>query len=195
MDGANASHMKALIRAIKFVELTKDYKLIMRKNNMDNLLWELKVYSDSDYAGDADNRKSIGGYVLYLNRSAIAWRSKGQKSVSLSSTEAEYRVQSDAVTEVLYVKMMLEFLGMKMRLPITVHVDNLGAIYLSNSAGTSNRTKHIDTHYHFVREYIEDGIIQIKFVRSEDNHADIFTKNLPIESYREYRKYIMGNKD
>ena len=195
MDGANASHMKVLIRAITFVELTKDYKLIMRKNDMDNLLWELKAYSDSDYAGDEDNRKSIGGYVLYLNGSAIAWRSKGQKSVSLSSTEAEYRAQSDAVTEVLYVKMMLEFLGMEMRLLITVYVDNLGAIYLSNSAGTSNRTKHIDTHYHFVREYIEDGIIQIKFVRSEDNHADIFTKNLPIESYGKYRRYIMGDKD
>lgn len=196
MDGANYGHMKALLRAIKFVELTKDYKLVMEMWYDNGIIqWELKAYSDSDYAGDSDNRRSISGYILYLNGCAITWRSKGQKSVSLSSTEAEYRAQSDAVTEVMFVKMMLEFLGITVKTPITVYVDNLGAIYLSKSAGTSNRTKHIDTHYHFVREYIEDGTIQIEFVRSEENHADIFTKNLPGESYGRYQRLIMGSGD
>ena len=192
MDGANESHMKALLQAIKFVETTRNYKLIMRMQETNKLKWELKAYSNSDYAGDADNRRSVSGYILYLNRCAISWRSKGQKSVSLSSTEAEYRAQLDAVTEVMFVKMLLEFLEIELKLPITVNIDNLGAIYLSKSTGTSNRTKHIDTHYHFVCEYIEDGIVQVKFVRSEENHADIFTKNLPAESYGRYCNVIIN---
>ena len=100
-------------------------------------------------------------------------------------------MQLDTVAEVMFVKMLLEFLAIPLKLPIIVYVDNLGAIYLSQSASTSNRTKHIDTHYHFIREYIKDGILQIKFVCSEENHA--FTKNLPRESYMQNQNKIMGN--
>ena len=111
----------------------------------------------------------------------------------MSSTEAEYKAGLEAVTEVMSVKMLLEFLEKKAKLPIVVHMDNLGATYLSKSAGTSNRTKHIDTHYHFVREHIEDGTVQIEFVRLENNHADIFTKNLPNKSYGKYQQLNMGS--
>ena len=194
MDGANESHMKALLRAIKFVEVTKNYKLIMKSCKKGQMKWRLRAYSDSDYAGDSESRRSISGYILYLNGCAVCWRSRGQKSVSLSSTEAEYRAQSDTVTEVMFVKMLVEFLGFEIEKPITVHVDNLGAIYLAKSAGTSNRTKHIDTHYHFVREHIEDGTIQIEFVRSDENHADLFTKNLPGEGYGKYQRMTMGHQ-
>ena len=87
---------------------------------------------------------------------------------------------SEVATEILFIKSMLEFLGVKVELPIEVNVDNVGAIYLSKSATTSNRTRHIDTRYHFVREYIDDGVLKVVFVKSEDNHADIMTKNLSI---------------
>ena len=71
----------------------------------------------------------------------------------------------------------MEFLGVKVDLPIEVNVDNVGAIYLSKSATMSNRTQHIDTRYHLVREYIDDGILKVVFVKSEDNHTDIMTTN------------------
>jgi hypothetical protein len=67
-----------------------------------------------------------------------------------------------------------------------VNVDNVGAVYLSKNATTGNRTKHIDTRYHFVREYVEDGIVKVVFVRSEDNDADIFTKNLNGETFEKH---------
>ena len=185
MDGANTSHMKALLRVIKFVEVTRGYKLVFELNDLTDT-WKMVAFSDSDYAGDSEDRRSINGYIIYLYGCCVAWRSKGQKSVSLSSTEAEYRAISEVVTEILYIKMMVEFLDGKLDLPVQVKVDNLGAIYLSKSASTSSRTKHIDTHYHFVREYVEDGVIQIEFVRSEENQADIFTKNLPKESYSKH---------
>ena len=87
---------------------------------------------------------------------------------------------------------LLEFLELKVELPIEVNVDNVGAIYLSKSATTSNRTRHIDTRYHFVREYIDDGVLKVVFVKSEDNHADIMTKNFLIRVYNKRSNAIMN---
>ena len=191
MDGATKAHMKMLKRVIKFVIDTKERKLILKPRKELNK-WEIKGYSDSDFAGDTDGRKSISGYVIYLQGCPISWRSKGQKSVSLSSTEAEYMAVSEIATEILFIRSMLEFLGVTVELPIEVNVDNIGAIYLSKSATSSNRTRHIDTRYHFVREYIENGILKIVFVKSEDNDADIMTKNLCIRLYDKHRRAIMN---
>jgi hypothetical protein len=156
----------------------------------DDLTWELKAYSDSDFAGDTETRKSVSGFIIYLCGAAISWRSKGQKSVSLSSTEAEYMAISEVAMEILYIVGILKFLGVPLKYPVEVKVDNIGAVYLSKNATTGNRTKHIDTRYHFVREYIEDGIVKVIFVRSEDNDADIFTKNLNTETFVKHCKSI-----
>ena len=121
--------------------------------------WDLKAFSDSDFAGDIDSRKSVSGYIIYLCGAPIAWQSKGQKSVLLSSTEAEYMAVSEVAMEILYVVGILNFLGVEVKYPIEVNVDNIGAVYLSKNATTGSRTKHIDARYHFVREYIEDGVV------------------------------------
>jgi len=178
MDKANKAHQKQLYRVIKFVQQTQHRSLVLAPMK-ENFTWDLKGYCDSDFAGDSDTRKSVSGFVIYLCGAAIAWRSKGQKSVTLSSTEAEYVAISEVATEILYIAGILKFLGIPLEYPITVNVDNIGAIYLTKNATTGSRTKHVDTRYHFVREYVEDGIIKVVFVRSEDNHSDIFTKNLP----------------
>ena len=111
--------------------------------------------------------------------------------MALSSTEAEYYGISDVVTELLFIKSLLEFMGIKVQLPIIVRVDNIGAIYLSGNASSSTRTKHIDTRYHFVKDYIEDGIVKIKFVKSEDNDTDLFTKNLSNSDFQKYMEKFM----
>ena len=158
MDVPAPVHLKEMYKLIRFVLSTKDnglkFKLIksIRK-------WVLKALGDSDFASDEETRISIYGYAIYFCGIPIAWRSKGMKSVELSTTEAEYMALSEVV------------------LPITVHVDNVGAIWLSNNRNTGDRTKHIDIRTSFVEEYQEDGKIIIKFVKSEDNEADIFTKN------------------
>jgi len=182
MDQANKAHEKALYRVIRFVQQTKERCLVLAPVK-EQLTWELKGYCDSDFAGDTDTRRSVSGFVIYLCGAVIAWRSKGQKSVSLSSTEAEYVAISEVAMEILYVAGILKFLGVPLEYPITVNVDNIGAVYLTKNATTGSRTKHIDTRYHFVREYIEDGIVKVQFVRSEENHADIFTKNLNTETF------------
>jgi hypothetical protein len=146
----------------------------------------LKGVSDSEYAGDKDTRISVYGYILYFCGAPIAWKSKAGKSVTLSSTEAEYFALSEVAKEAIFAKQVIESMGIEIIFPITIHVDNVGAIYLANNYATSQRTKHIDIRTHFVREFIEDGIIKIVFVRTDDNDADIFTKNTSEELFTKH---------
>jgi len=154
----------------------------------------MKAFCDSDYAGDKDTRISVTGFVIYVMGALIAWRSRGQKSVTLSSSEAEYVALSEVCTEIMFMKQILDFLKVEVKLPIVVHVDNVGAIYLASNATTSQRTRHIDVRYHFVRDYVEDGIVKIVFVRSEDNDADAFTKNVGKETYSRHTSKYMGEQ-
>ena len=138
--------------------------------------WILRAYSDSDWAGDLVSRKSVSGWCIFLCDNLIAWKSRGQKCTALSSTEAEYVALSELCVEILHVRSLLNFLGIFLTYPINVQVDNVGAIFLATNY-TGKHTRHIDAKFHFIRDYVEDGTVKINFVKSEDNLADIFTKN------------------
>ena len=99
------------------------------------------------------------------------------KSVVLSTTEAEYMALSEVVKELKLFEQLLQTMNIEVELTITVHMDNVGAIWISNNRNTGDRTKHIDIRASLVKGYQEDGKIIIKFVKSEDNEADMFTKN------------------
>ena len=139
--------------------------------------WALKAQSDGDFASDKETRTRLFGYIIYFCGIPIAWRSKGMKSVVLSTTKAEYMALSEVVKELKFIVQLLHTMNVEVELPITVYVDYVGAIWLSNNRTTSDRTKHIDIRTSFVKGYQEDGKIIIKFVKSEDNEADILTKN------------------
>ena len=156
------------------------------------LKWNLSGFCDSDYAGDTDTRQSISGYIIYVNNCPMSWRSQGQKSVTLSSTEAEYVAILEIVVEILFLQSIFEFIGQKIETPIVVNVDNVGAIYLAKKATTSNRTKHMDICYHFVQEYIEKGEVLIQFVRLKMNNSDIMTKNLNEENYWKHKSKMIN---
>ena len=146
---------------------------------------------DSDYAGDKDNRLSVTGYCIYINGCLISWKSWAQKCQTLSSTKAVYVALSEICCEILFIKIILEFLGEKIEYPITVYCNNVGAIYVACNAKILNRTMYINTRTQVVRHYIEDGTIKIKFVRSEDNNADIFTKNTNESTYKKHTSKFM----
>ena len=93
---------------------------------------------------------------------------------------------SEVAKEVIFAKQLIESMGITIQMPIVIRVDNVGAIYIGNNYTTSQRTKHIDIRAHFVREFIEDGIIKVIFIRSEDNDADIFTKNTTEELFKKH---------
>ena len=116
------------------------------------------------------------------------------KSVVLSTTEAEYMALSEVVKELKFIVQLLKTMKVKLELPITVDVDNVGAIWLSNNRTTSDRTKHIDIRTCFVKEYQEHGKIIIKFVNSEDNEADILTKNTTNVIFQNHQKKLVWDK-
>jgi hypothetical protein len=103
------------------------------------------AYVDSDYAGDRENRRSITGYLIYLSGASIAWKSRQQGGITLSSSEAEYYAISEVAKEMKFVKMILNFLERDTGEWMKIYVDNIGAINLSNNAANGLRTKHIDT--------------------------------------------------
>ena len=116
------------------------------------------------------------------------------KSVVLSTTEAEYMALSEVVKKLKFIVQLLQTMNIEVELPITVHVDNVGAIWLSNNRTTSDRTKHIDIRISFVKEYQEDGKIIIKFVKSEENEADIFTKNTTNVIFSNHQRKLVWDK-
>ena len=101
---------------------------------------------------------------------------------------------SQAVKELKFIVQLLQSMNIEVELPITVHVDNIGAIWSSNNCTTSDRTKHIDIRTSFVKEYQEDGKIIIKFVKSEENEADIFTKNTTNVIFSNHQKKLVWDK-
>ena len=190
-DGATKNHMRMLMRVMKYVLMSRHKALHYKLQPGYGERGTLTGYCDSDWVGDRNNRKSVTGYCVYFLGCLIAWKSRSQKNVTLSSSEAEYVAISEICCEIILVKMILEFLDVEIEKPIKVHCDNVGAIFMSNNAKASARTKHIDVRYHHVREYVIDGVVDIIFVRSEENDADIFTKNVGKKAFLKHTEKFM----
>jgi hypothetical protein len=188
MDKATPAAFKEMKRVMRFVAGTKEYglKLEPHSPNATTFSWNMVVYTDSAWAGDKDTRRSVSGYVLFLSTVPLMWKSKSQQGVSLSSSEAEYYAMAEAVKDVKFLVHRLQAIGIKVEMPITLKVDNIGAIFMAENLNTNSHTKHIDTRFHFVCEYIEEGGIKIVFAKTEDNKADSFTNNVHGDVYDKY---------
>lgn len=138
----------------------------------------IEGFSDSDWAGCVDTRRSTSGFIWMMNGGAVSWRSKLQSIVALSSTEAEYVGATPAVQEILWLRDLLHELKVIDDSPSILNMDNRGAVYLTRGAGDSNKTKHIDIRYHFIRSHVEQRRIKVQFVTTDEMTADILTKNL-----------------
>ena len=126
---------------------------------------------------------------MYLAGCLISWCSRAQRTVALSSTTAEYIGVTEICKEVLFIRNIGVSLGLKFKLPIIILCDNIGAVFLSKN-NQGKRTKYLDTQYHFVREYVENGTVVVVFVRSEENRADPFTKNVTEIIYARHSDYF-----
>jgi len=191
LDGATEAHWKAMTRVIKYVFDTKAYALkLCPKDGNKKLRYDLEGISDSEFAIDKDTRTSVYGYIVYFCGAPVSWKSKSGRSVTLSSTEAEYYAGSEVTKELMFIYNLLQ--GMEehtnVNLPLLLRMDNTGAVYLANNHSTGPRTKHIDIRTHYVRELIDREFLRTLFIKSEDNDADIFAKNLAEELYLKHAK-------
>lgn len=183
----NATHYKYALRVLKYLYLTKDLKLTYKKNEKTDIL---DCFVDADWAGDSIDRKSTSGYIIRLFGNVIFWKSRKQGSVTKSSTSAEYVALSEAVSEITFVKDILENFDLKIEKPIKMYEDNSGALNIAKYGNFTKNSKFIEVHYHFVNENYMKGVIDIIKVDSEQNIADIFTKSVSKDKFEKFRDML-----
>jgi Reverse transcriptase (RNA-dependent DNA polymerase) len=191
LQAVTHEHMKALKRTLRYVRATLSLGLKFGGKNSQGL--ELYAYSDSDWANDVETRRSTTGYVCMLNGAVVSVGSKLQATVALSSTEAEYMALCAATQDVVYMRRLLEELGVKQKGSTIIFEDNQGCIALAENPVHHQRTKHIDVRYHFIRERVESGEIKIVYVPTSEQVADILTKPLAKVKFEKFRTLMMGH--
>ena len=177
--------MNAVKRIIKYVGGTCDYGLFYSKDS--NL--SLAGFSDSDWAGNADNRKSTTGGCFYVGANLVAWMSKKQNSVSLSTTEAEYIATRSCCSQLLWMKKVLTDYGISQD-TMVVYCDNSSTIDISKNPVQHSKTKHIEIRHHFIRDLVERKIVCLEYILTECQNADIFTKPLDRSKFETLRQVI-----
>jgi hypothetical protein len=152
MDKATPATLKEMFCVTKFLVQTKEKGLNLAPNFTENLLseWKIKIYTDSDWAANKDEWKSISGFVIFLQDAPRMWKSQAQLAVALSSTKAEYYATSEAAKEIKFLVQVLESIGIKVKNSIIVHLHNVGEIFVAENASGTKHKRHIDACYHFV---------------------------------------------
>eukprot|EP00253_Pinus_taeda_P009330 PITA_09330 len=151
----------------------------------------ISCFTDSDWAGDPDDRKSTAGYVFTLGSGPITWACKKQAAISLSSAESEYRGAVEASKEALWLRQILSEFGFEQQHPTTLWCDNQSAIQLCKDQVQHQRSKHIELHMHFIRKLIHDHVLEVQYCSTDDQVADIFTKALTEAKFTKLR-YMLG---
>lgn len=176
------SHLKAVKRIIRYVAGSVELGVWYYKDTTAHLVG----FSDSDWAADADDRKSTSGGCKYLGNNLVSWSSKKQNYISLSTAESEYVAAASVCAQLVWMSQMLNDYGISSP-TLTLLCDNISAIEISKNPVQHSRTKHIDIRHHFIRDLVEKGIIQIDYIPTEKQNADILTKALDFERFSSLR--------
>ncbi|HEV7736915.1 MAG TPA: reverse transcriptase domain-containing protein [Chlamydiales bacterium] len=188
------THWAAVKRVFRYLKGTKDQGVIFIREDKP---LRLQVYADADFANSKDV-KSISGYVCLLGGTPVAWSSKKQGLVVLSTTEAEYIALTHAAKELIWIRRLLRELNISILKPLNLYCDNLSVISLAQDNTYNPRTKHINIAYHFTRQVLRDETATLTHVPSKQNPTDIFTKSLDRSQTIELKKklamgLLMGN--
>nr|KYP49610.1 Retrovirus-related Pol polyprotein from transposon TNT 1-94 [Cajanus cajan] len=174
MSAPSTAHSQAIFRILRYLKQAPGSGLFFPTNSS----LHLKAFSDSDWAGCLDTRRSITGFSVYLGDSLISWRSKKQPTVSRSSSEAEYRALATTTSELQWLTYLLHDLHVPVHQPALLYCDNQSALHIAANQVFHERTKHIDIDCHLVREKLQSGLLKLLPVASPHQLADIFTKSL-----------------
>ncbi|XP_060176220.1 uncharacterized mitochondrial protein AtMg00810-like [Lycium barbarum] len=183
MHDPKVAHMHALKRIVRYIQGTIEFGLHLYKSSIASLV----SYTDADWGGFPDTRRSTSGYCVFLGDNLLSWSSKRQPTMSKSSAEAEYRGVANVVSESCWLRNLLLELCCPIRTTTLVYCDNVSAIYLSGNPVQHQHTKHIEMDIHFVREKVAREEVRVLHVPSRYQIADIFTKGLPHVLFDDFR--------
>jgi histone deacetylase 1/2 len=183
LHAPTTAHWAAVKRILRYIKqcIRLGLKIHMSTSTL------VTAYSDADWAGSLDDRRSTGGYAVFLRRNLVSWSARKQSTVSRSSTESEYKAVADATAEIMWIQIFLREIGVKSPLAAKMWCDNIGAKYLSANPVFHARTKHIEVDYHFVRERVLRKLLEIDYVSTRDQVADGFTKALSVRLLENFK--------
>ncbi|WVZ53456.1 hypothetical protein U9M48_004396 [Paspalum notatum var. saurae] len=176
-------HWAAVKRIMRY--LKQNTKVGLKINKSRSML--VSGFSDADWAGSLDDRRSTGGFAVFLGSNLVSWSARKQATVARSSTEAEYKALANATAEIMWIQTLLKEIGIQSPSTAKLWCDNMGAKYLSSNPVFHARTKHIEVDYHFVRERVTRNLLEVDFVPSADQIADGFTKALTVRQLENFK--------
>lgn len=172
MHNPGKQHMEAVVRILRYLKSAPGKGLLFSKHGHVDVLG----YTDSDWGGKGDRRRSTSGYFTFVGGNLVTWKSKKQKVVSLSSTEAEYRAMVKGMCELLWLKRLMGELGFSSEKPMKLYCDNQSAIKIAENPVQHDRTKHVEIDRNFIYEKLEEKIVEIQYVNTTGQLADVLTK-------------------
>jgi hypothetical protein len=171
MRGKTTAHWTTVKRVLRYLKGSAAHGLFYTKGSI-----TLNAFCDFDWAGNPDDRRSTTGFCIFLGHNLISWSTKKQHVVSRSSTEAKYRSMSLATVDLFWIHMLLYELQIPLPFPHVLWCDNMGALALASNPVFHARTKHIEVDVHFIREKVTNRDIQLQYIPTLNQLADLFTK-------------------
>jgi hypothetical protein len=186
MAAPTTTHLAAAKRILRYLRGTLHHGIAFTPGPL-----QLSAYTDADWAGDPDDRRSTSGYLVYLGSNPITWSAKKQPTVSRSSTESEYKALAIASVKLCWIRTLLKDFGIYLSPTPILWCDNVSALAIASNPVFHARTKHIEVDFHFVRERVLRKDLDVKFVSTIDQLTDIFTKSLPTQRFIDLRCNLM----
>lgn len=187
MSKPTESHLQAAKRILRYLKGTTSYGIFYRKGGEKDLFG----FTDSDYAGDEEDSKSTSGYVFLLSSGAVSWMSKKQPIVTLSTTEAEFVAAAASACQAVWMRQTLRNLSHVQESSTVIMCDNSSTIKLSKNPVMHGRSKHIKVRFHFLRDLVKDGEIELLHCVTQEQVADLMTKALKLEAFQKLRMKML----
>ena len=189
MHSPTKKHMGIAKRVLRYIQGTLSYGIEFTRDMNAVLIG----FCDSDWAGSEDDSRSTSGYAFSFGSGVFSWASVKQNTVALSTAEAEYVSAAEATAQAIWLRFVLDDFGEMQPDATPLFCDNMSAISMVKNPVFHQKTRHINRRYHFIREALQEGVIDMRFCRSEEQLADIFTKALPKDRFN-YLRLKLGVK-